>query len=107
MFVHFNSKAVNVDTIGCITYDDIKDHGRVHVHYKDGEMELVEGPQASDLLMRLCPESLEGERLKYHRGAWAVHNIFGHPLMQLCSWLGLTRLGLKIHDATVPNPITK
>lgn len=107
MFVHFNSKVVNTDTIECVTYDDLKDHGWVHVHYKDGEMEPVEGPQASDLLMRLCPEALEGERLKYARHAWAIHNLFGHPLMQIFAWLGLTGLGLKIHDKTVPNPITK
>ena len=107
MFVHFNSKVVNADTIECITYGDLKDHGWVHVHYKDGEMEIVEGPQASDLLMRLNPDALEGEKLKYARHAWAVHNILGHPLMQLFTWLGYRELGLKIHDETVPNPITK
>jgi hypothetical protein len=42
--------------------------------------------------------------LKYKRHAWAIHNLIGHPLMQIFSWLHLTEVGLKIHDATVPNP---
>jgi hypothetical protein len=107
MFVHFNGKAVNTDVITHVDYSELAQHGWIRVYDKLHLPELVEGPQAFDVVMRLCPEALEGERAKYHRHAWAIHNIFGHPLMQLCSWLGLTKLGLKIHDATVPNPITK
>jgi hypothetical protein len=33
---------------------------------------------------------------------WAVHNIIGHPLMEICFLLGLERLGLWIHDETLP-----
>ena len=107
MFVRFNSKVVNADTIDCVTYDDLKDHGFVHVHFKDGGHECVEGAPAIQLLMDLDPDALEGENLAYERGMWAVHNLIGHPLMQICSWLGCTRLGLAIHDLTVPFPTTK
>lgn len=107
MFVHFNGIVINSDDIKCIVYADFAKDGWIRVETKGGEYFLVEGPDAFNLMMRLCPEALEGEQAKYHRHAWAIHNIFGHPLMQLCSWLGLTKLGLKIHDATVPNPITK
>lgn len=34
---------------------------------------------------------------------WFVHNMFAHPLMQLLSMVGCTRLGEAIHDCTVPN----
>ena len=33
---------------------------------------------------------------------WAVHNIIGHPLMEICFLLGLERLGLWIHDESLP-----
>lgn len=104
MFVHFNSRIVNTDTISSITYDDLAQHGFVHVHFKDRSMELVECPAAFNLIMELCPAALEGERAKYQRHAWAIHNLVGHPLMQIFSWLGYPQLGLKIHDRTVPNP---
>jgi hypothetical protein len=107
MFVHYKTKLVNTESIEWVDYTNLPSHGYIRVYFRDGESELLEGPQASDLVMRLCPEALEGERMKYHRHAWAIHNLFGHPLMQIFSWLGLTRLGLEIHDKTVPNPITK
>lgn len=77
------------------------------VYLTSGKTEVVEGPEAYDLLQRLCSSATEGLNLKNQRGRWAIHNLFGHPLMQIFSWLGLTGLGLKIHDKTVPNPITK
>lgn len=107
MFVRFNSKVVNADTIDCVTYDDLKVYGWVHVHFKDGRFECVEGGQAIQLIMELDPDALEGEALRYERGVWAVHNTIGHPLMQICAWLGCSRLGLWIHDITVLTPTTK
>jgi len=107
MFAHYNEKAVNCDTIDYLDYQRLRDDGLVRIVYKNGEDEFVEGPEAVQLVMQLAPSALEGERLKYHRHAWAIHNLIGHPLMQIFSWLHLTRLGIKIHDLTVPNPITK
>lgn len=54
--------------------------------------------------MTLCPNALEGHEAKYYKNAWMIHNLIGHPLMQLCSMLHLTSLGIKIHDATIPQP---
>lgn len=107
MFVHFNEKLVNTDTIAYVTTTYLTQHGWIHVHFKDGTVEPVEGARTIELIMRLCPAALEGRQLKYIRHRWMIHNIFGHPLMQICSWLHLTSLALKIHDATIPNPITK
>lgn len=104
MFINFNKKLVNTDTIGCITTDDLTTYGFIHVHYKDGEHEVVEGVKAVEVIMRLCPAALEGRQMKYIRHRWAIHNLIGHPLMQLLAWLGFTKLGIKVHDATTPNP---
>lgn len=37
---------------------------------------------------------------------WFVHNMFGHPVMQLLMMLRCKSLGSYIHDATLP-PIDK
>lgn len=31
-----------------------------------------------------------------------IHNIIAHPLMEILSWFGFTKLGDKIHDITLP-----
>lgn len=40
--------------------------------------------------------------LIWRRIEWAMHNILGHPIMELCFIFGLERLGLWIHDETLP-----
>lgn len=35
--------------------------------------------------------------------SWAIHNLFGHPLMQIFMWLGFPQIGINIHDTTMPN----
>jgi hypothetical protein len=54
--------------------------------------------------MRLCPSYLEGKQLKYVKHAWSIHNLLGHPLMQLLAWVKLTKWGMKVHDITIPAP---
>ena len=103
MFVHYNNKVVNSELISWIDYKNLRDCGYVRVYSTDGTVETVEGGQAIQLIMELDASALEGARLKCARYTWAVHNLIGHPLMQICSWLGYTRLGLKIHNITIPN----
>jgi len=109
MFVHFNNKIVNTNTIDCITCDGFVEHNAVHVHYNgtglcynEGAMEEVKGAEAINLIMLLCPAVLEGMRAKHIRHSWAIHNLIGHPLMQILTWLGATKTALWIHDVTVP-----
>ena len=33
---------------------------------------------------------------------WAVHNIVGHPLMEISKWVGMKKFSYWIHDATLP-----
>lgn len=106
-FVHYNDKIVNTHDISTVIIEDLVEKGHIIVKRIGFAEEVVKGPEAINLVMRLCPEALEGKKLKYLRHRWAVHNLIGHPLMQVFSWLHLTPLGLKIHDITVPNPITK
>lgn len=107
MFVKFNTKLVNTDTIATVTYDDVATYHTVHVHYKNGDTETVAGLDATYLLLQLNPAALEGQALKFEKNAWAFHNLIAHPLMQIFSWLGFIGLALRIHDATIPAPINK
>lgn len=105
MFVHFNGNIVNSKIINSINCEDYVESGVVYVYFDGQPFEAVKGAEATNLIMALCPSVLEGEEAKYARHAWAVHNLIGHPLMQIFSWLHLTSLGIKIHDATVPKPM--
>lgn len=107
MFLHYNGKLTNSESIEWVDHHNLVKLGYIRIYDWDGNGEIVEGPEAFNVLMELCPSALEGMEAKYERHAWAVHNLIGHPLMQICAWLHMTKLGLKIHDATVPNPITK
>lgn len=73
---------------------------------RHGDLGAIElgGAEAVDLVMRLDPAFFEGRRFRWVRSAWALHNLVGHPLLQLFAWVGRTRLGLRVHDATVPRP---
>lgn len=108
MFVHYLNTIVNADRIERVICDDYIKEGVVYVYLigqdpEVDEADVVHGPEATNLIMALCPSVLEGKQAKYKRNAWAIHNLIGHPLMQLLSWVGLTRLGIKVHDATVPD----
>lgn len=34
--------------------------------------------------------------------SWPAHNLIAHPLSEILHWLGLGRLGNRLHDATLP-----
>lgn len=104
MFIKCNKKIINSDMIDWIDTKNIVELGYIRIHYKDELAENVEGAEAVDIVMRLCPHALEGRQLKYIRNRWAIHNLIGHPLMQIFSWLHLASLGIRIHDATIPYP---
>lgn len=103
-FVSCNDQIVNIDTISYITFDSLVPDGFITINYYDGRDERVQGQEAVDIVMRLCPSALEGRRLKFLKHRWAIHNLIGHPLMQLLAWLGCRSWGLRVHDATVPTP---
>ena len=34
--------------------------------------------------------------------SWGMHNLVGHPMMQIFTWLGMPRMADAIHDRTLP-----
>jgi hypothetical protein len=101
-FVRAGARLVAVDAISSVDCARIEAL-EVTVHHRDG-VDVATGPDAIDLVMALRPSALEGKRLRFARHAWAVHNLVGHPLLQILVWLGARRAGMAVHDATVPRP---
>lgn len=60
---------------------------------------------AIEALLLVKASLLEGHRMRWAKHAWAVHNLVGHPLMQLLAFAGQYDLAIKVHDLTVPHPI--
>lgn len=104
MFVHISDKIVNENDIKRIDFGHYLSRGEITVHLNNNVNFLVKGSEATIIIMSLCPSALEGKEFRYAKHAWAIHNLIGHPLMQIFSWFHLTKLGIKIHDATVPDP---
>lgn len=65
---------------------------------------IVKDVDCIQFVMDNCPEILEGKRMRWVRYQWVVHNFLGHPIMQLLSFFGMHKLGLRFHHWTVPRP---
>jgi hypothetical protein len=69
---------------------------------RDATEHVLDGFDAIEAVLLLAPQLLEGRRLRWRRHAWAIHNLIAHPAMQVAAWLGAPRIGMAIHDATIP-----
>lgn len=76
----------------------------VTVHLVNGNTLLATHIDALELAMLIKPEVLESRRLRWPKWAWLVHNLLGHPVMQVLALLRLYRWAFWVHDATVPRP---
>ena len=75
------------------------------VTLRNGQVFECRDIDALELAYAIKPTAVEGKRLRYARHAWVVHNLFGHPLMQLLAFFKLYRAAFKMHDATAPRAI--
>ena len=91
---------INVLAIDTTDLEDLRivlttlSHGDVEVH----------GIQAIEAVMLLKPSALESRRLRWVKRAWSIHNIIGHPLMQILAWFRMYKAAMAVHDFTVPKP---
>lgn len=107
MFLHYNHKIVNSNCIDIVECAEYSKTGKITVVYEGGDSEVVSDPEAVTVIMTLNAAVLEGEQSKYSKNAWVVHNLVGHPLMQILAWAKLTKLSIWCHDVTVPKPKVK
>src|SRR5262245_38379097 len=99
-FVKIGAKLVGTASITTVDLARIEAL-EVTVHHRDG-VDVARDHDAIDVVMALRPSALEGKRMRFARRAWVIHNLLGHPGMQVLAWLGLRELGLRLHEATVP-----
>ena len=67
-----------------------------------GEELSLSGSHALEAAYVLCPSVVEGRRMRFARHAWALHNLVGHPVMQLLAFFKLYDWAMWVHEATVP-----
>lgn len=104
MLIQLNEdRAIRAEDIVGIDAQSLEDLGVVYL-WTDDHVAKLDGVHAIQALYRLCPSLLEGKRLKYQRHAWLLHNLVGHPMMQLFAALGLYRAAFWFHDVTIPRP---
>ena len=96
-------KLIPLENVDYVTIDDIESEHAVVVT-KSGECFSARGFDAIEAVMALKPSALEGRRLKWHKHAWAFHNMVGHPVMQIMVWLGFKKAAIRFHDYTTPTP---
>lgn len=71
----------------------------------DGTTAVAQGLDAIEAVLRLKPSAFEGRRLAFAKGAWVIHNLVAHPLMQILALFGCYRWAFWVHDRTVPRPL--
>lgn len=88
-------KSVNLDNL---------ENGSVQIILLDGQESSVSGNNLLNFLYKWNPSVLEGRKLSWKKHAWAVHNLIGHPLMQILAFCKQYKLAMIIHDSTIPKP---
>ncbi len=78
---------------------------KVRVELSNGRELMLSDIDAIEFALATKPSVLESRRLRWPRFAWAVHNLVGHPLMQLLAFVKAYRLAFLVHDGTVPRPV--
>ena len=96
-FVKNGTHLIAVDRIDWVDYSRIEELVLV-VGVGDQTTEIT-GIDALETAMVLRPSCLEGKRLRWAKNKWLVHNLIGHPLMQLLAVAGRHNLAFKVHDA--------
>lgn len=94
---------IPMENIERISIADIE-HEIVRIETKTGMVYEARGFDAIEAVMALKPSALEGRRLRWHKHAWAFHNMIGHPVMQIMAWLGFKKAAIRFHDYTTPTP---
>lgn len=79
----------------------------LELHCKDGSEHEITGILALEAAMQLQPALLEGKRLRWAKHRWALHNLVGHPLMQVLAWFRRYDWAMKVHDRTIPHPLER
>jgi hypothetical protein len=99
--LYCNQLLIPKSSIKYIDCDNLLDKGLIII-FTESLTEIVRGPEAIRIVMENCPSYFEGKRFSFVKYSWATHNLLGHPLMQIASFLKMKKLAFWIHDKTIP-----
>lgn len=102
-FAKAGTQVFALSTIARIDFSRVEDL-QADVHLNDGTVLTTQGIDTIELAMLTKPSVLESRRLRWPRHAWAVHNLIGHPVMQLLAFCKAYKKAFWVHDMTVPRP---
>ncbi len=103
-FAKAGTLVFSLDRVVSADFSDIEQL-RVRVLLTDASVVEATDIDAIELALLLKPSVLESRRLRWPKFAWFVHNMVGHPLMQLLALFGAYCWAFWVHDATVPRPL--
>ncbi len=103
-FVLSDDCVINLHHVVKVDLDELDDSLTVKVHLQDASVVRIEGTHAIHFLMLTKPSVFEGRRFCWPRYAWVVHNLIGHPLMQILAFARKYDWAMYVHDATIPKP---
>lgn len=98
---NFLFKKEDITFIDCNHIESLK----IKIKIKSNEEFVIEGITALELIMQIKPSMLEGKRLKWHKNMWLIHNMIGHPLMNVFALFRCYKLAFWIHEITIPKPL--
>lgn len=104
-FIKLDEGLIRVESIASVDFKDLERLYKIEVTTQNGKTLIATNLNAIECLMRIYPSALEGKRLKWAKRVWYVHNLIGHPLMQFFAMFKLYKIGMWIHEVTVPKPI--
>ena len=102
MFIKTTDHLIPVNSVIDVDISMIE-HGEVTITTKKTSYKAY-GFDAIEAVMLLKPSALEGKSFRWQKNAWAFHNFFGHPIVQILSWMGLKKQAVQFHDWTTPTP---
>lgn len=104
-FIKLDNDLLSIDEISSVNYSKIETEYLVEITTKQNKTLIATELNAIEVLMQLNPASLEGKRLKWAKRVWYVHNLVGHPVMQILAMLKFYDAAFWVHDITVPKPM--
>ena len=104
-FLKLDNCLISIDDVSSIDYSNIETEYKITIVTKQGVIAVASELNAIECLMQIRPSALEGKRLKWAKRVWYIHNLIGHPLMQVLAMFGCYKVAFWVHDVTVPKPI--
>lgn len=103
MFISTSNDILNADRITYVDCANYFETDTIIVWFVSGGKREVSGLDALNVIMKVCPSWYEGHRGKYARWSFAIHNLIAHPVLQILHWMGLSKLGVRLHDWLIPS----